>query len=57
MLTGDYRDSWLDRSRQKQRKAFVCGWVIAMITLLVVLGVVGVLLWVFRVPPFDKMPR
>jgi len=50
-----YRDSWLSRHRQKQRRAFWCGWVIVLGVILVLVGIAAVCLWVFRVGVFANL--
>ncbi|KAJ4505571.1 hypothetical protein HRR83_008570 [Exophiala dermatitidis] len=49
-----HTDSWLERTRKKQRRTHIIGWVIALGFLAVVAAVVLVFLWFAKVGPFDQ---
>lgn len=50
-----HTDSWLERHRKKQKRAFCCGWIIVLVTILVLLGIAAACLWVFKIGPFGNM--
>lgn len=45
-------DTWLEKHRKKQKRAFWCGWLIVLFTLLLLAGITAVCLWVFKIGPF-----
>ncbi|EXJ83363.1 hypothetical protein A1O1_06984, partial [Capronia coronata CBS 617.96] len=49
-----HTDSWLERTRKKQRRTRILGWVIALGFLIIVVAIVMVLLWLAKVGPFKQ---
>lgn len=50
-------DSWLDRHQKKRRRALMIGWVIVLVTLVLVLAILLVCLWLVKLGPFSQQVR
>ncbi|EXJ87406.1 hypothetical protein A1O3_04366 [Capronia epimyces CBS 606.96] len=51
-----HTDSWLERTRKKQRRTRILGWVIALGFVILIAVVVMLLLWLAKVGPFKQKP-
>lgn len=48
------RDSWLERTRKKQRRTHILGWLIGLGFSVVVVAVILIFLWFAKVGPFKE---
>lgn len=48
------RDSWLERTRKKQRRSRCIGWLIVLFTIIVIVAIVLVVLWLLKMGVFHS---